>query len=162
MFKWTTSATSVINIFYFRKAKRIISIKFVFIYHLRSYWKNSLDKSNIVQGLCVIYRRLNTRNNHMIHIINSIRIKKFCIDLGIIIFLLINIIKGSRVVKLSACGARGPGIDSRSRYLNFQRLVISCFQVAIWRKYRSSDVNPQYNQQPTNIIILLSLMKMLL
>ena len=32
--------------------------------------------------------------------------------------------------------------------LRFQRLVISCFQVAIWLKYRWSDVNPQNNQQP--------------
>ena len=30
-----------------------------------------------------------------------------------------------RVVKLLACGARGPGFDSRPRLLNFQRLVIS-------------------------------------
>ena len=28
-------------------------------------------------------------------------------------------------------------------------IVISCFQVAIWLKYRWSDVNPQYNQ-PTS------------
>ena len=56
---------------------------------------------------------------------------------------------GGRVVKLSSCGARGPEFDSRHRHLNFQRLVISCFQVAIWLKYRQSDVNPQYNQ-PTN------------
>ena len=56
---------------------------------------------------------------------------------------------GGRVVKLLACGARGPGFNSRPRHLNFQRLVISCFQVSIWLKYRWSDVNPQYNQ-PTN------------
>ena len=43
---------------------------------------------------------------------------------------------GGRVVKLLACGARGPGFDSWLRHLNFQRLVISCFQVAIWLKYR--------------------------
>ena len=53
---------------------------------------------------------------------------------------------GGRVVKLLACRARGPGFDSRPRHLNFQRLVISCFQVAIWLKYHWSDVNPQYNQ----------------
>ena len=53
---------------------------------------------------------------------------------------------GGRVVKLLACGARGPGFDSRPRHLNFQRFVIYCFQVAIWLKYRWSDVNPQYNQ----------------
>ena len=41
---------------------------------------------------------------------------------------------GGRVVKLLACGARGPGFDSRPRHLNFQRLVISCFQVEIWPK----------------------------
>ena len=41
-----------------------------------------------------------------------------------------------RVVKLLACGARGPGFDSPPRHLDFQRLVISCFQVAIWLKYR--------------------------
>ena len=41
---------------------------------------------------------------------------------------------GGRVVKLLACGARGPGFDSRPRHLNFQRLVISCFQVEIWLK----------------------------
>ena len=38
---------------------------------------------------------------------------------------------GGRVVKLLACGTRGPGIDARPRHLNFQRLVISCFQVEI-------------------------------
>ena len=56
---------------------------------------------------------------------------------------------GGRVVELMACGAGGPGFDSRPRHLNFQRLVISCFQVAIWLKHCWSDVNPQYNQ-PTN------------
>ena len=48
-----------------------------------------------------------------------------------------------RVVKLLTCGTRGPGFDSRPSHLNFQRLVISCFQVAIWLKYR--DVHPQHN-----------------
>ena len=43
---------------------------------------------------------------------------------------------GGRMVKLLACGARGPGFDSRSRHLNFQRLVISCFQVEILLKDR--------------------------
>ena len=43
---------------------------------------------------------------------------------------------GGRVVELLACGARGPGFDSRPRHSNFQRLVISCFQVEIWLKYR--------------------------
>ena len=43
---------------------------------------------------------------------------------------------GGRVVKLLAGGARGPGFDSRPRHLNFQRLVISCFQVEIWLKDR--------------------------
>ena len=43
---------------------------------------------------------------------------------------------GGRVVKLLACGARGPGFDSRPHHLNFQRLVISCFQVEIWLKDR--------------------------
>ena len=57
---------------------------------------------------------------------------------------------GGRVVKLLACGARGPGFDSRPRHLNFQRLAISCFQVVIRLKYHWSDVNPQYNQQ-TNL-----------
>ena len=42
--------------------------------------------------------------------------------------------------------------DSRPRHLNFQRLVISCFQVEIWLKDRLIDVNPQ-NNQPTNIYI---------
>ena len=56
---------------------------------------------------------------------------------------------GGRVVKLLACGARGPVFDSRPRHLNFQRLVISCFQVEIWLKDRQIDVNPQ-NNQPTN------------
>ena len=41
---------------------------------------------------------------------------------------------GGWVVKLLACGARGPGFDSRPRHLNFHRLVISCFQVEIWLK----------------------------
>ena len=43
---------------------------------------------------------------------------------------------GGRVVKLLACGARGPGFDSPPRHLDFQRLVISCFQVEIWLKDR--------------------------
>ena len=43
---------------------------------------------------------------------------------------------GGRVVKLLACGARGPRFDSRPPHLNFQRLVISCFQVEIWLKDR--------------------------
>ena len=43
---------------------------------------------------------------------------------------------GGRVVKLLACGARGPGLDPRPRHLDFQRLVISCFQVEIWLKDR--------------------------
>ena len=43
---------------------------------------------------------------------------------------------GGRVVKLLACGARGPGFDSRPRHLNFKRLVISCFHVEIWLKDR--------------------------
>ena len=48
------------------------------------------------------------------------------------------------MVELFACGARGPEFDSR-----YRRFDISCFQVAIWPKYRLSDVNPQ-NNQPTN------------
>ena len=47
---------------------------------------------------------------------------------------------GDRVVKLLACGAKRPGFDSRPRHLNFQGLVISCFQVAMLLKYRWSDV----------------------
>ena len=43
---------------------------------------------------------------------------------------------GGRVVKLLTCGAIGPGFDSQTRHLNFQRLVISCFQVEIWPKDR--------------------------
>ena len=57
---------------------------------------------------------------------------------------------GGRVVKLLTCGARGKGFDFRPRHLNFQRLVISCFQVAIWLKYRWSDVNPFKIQTTTN------------
>ena len=41
---------------------------------------------------------------------------------------------GDRVVKLMACGARGPGFDSRPCHLNFQRFFISCFQVEVWLK----------------------------
>ena len=41
---------------------------------------------------------------------------------------------GGRLVELLACGARGQGFDSPPRHLNFQRLVISCFQVEIWLK----------------------------
>ena len=37
--------------------------------------------------------------------------------------------------------------------LEWQRLVISCFQVAIWLKYRWSGVNPQYNQPNMYTII---------
>ena len=40
---------------------------------------------------------------------------------------------GGVVVKLFACGARGPGFDSLSPR-RFQRLVISCFQDSIWLK----------------------------
>ena len=62
---------------------------------------------------------------------------------------------GGRVVKLLACGARGPGFDSLPRHLNFQRLVISCFQVAIWLKYhwkrRTYSIQP--TDQPTNTTI---------
>ena len=58
-----------------------------------------------------------------------------------------------RVVKLLACGAIGPGFDSRPHHLNFQRFVISCFQVEIWLKDRYIDANPQ-NNQPTNLIPL--------
>ena len=43
---------------------------------------------------------------------------------------------GGVVVKLLACGAIGPGFDSRPRRYDFQRLVISCFQVAMWLKDR--------------------------
>ena len=52
---------------------------------------------------------------------------------------------GGVVVKLLACRARGPGFDSRLA-LRFQRLVIPCFQVAIWLKDRLSNINPQTNQ----------------
>ena len=55
---------------------------------------------------------------------------------------------GGRVVKLLACGARGPGFDSPPRHLNFQRLVISCFQVEIWLKDRQIDVNQKQPNQP--------------
>ena len=55
---------------------------------------------------------------------------------------------GDRVVKLLACGARGPGLDSRPLHLNFQRLVISCLQVAIWLKYRWN--RRKSSIQPTN------------
>ena len=44
------------------------------------------------------------------------------------------------------------GVRFPASPLEFPRLVISCFQVAIWLKYRWSDVNPQYNQQPTNLL----------
>ena len=36
------------------------------------------------------------------------------------------------------------------RHLNFQRLVISCFQVEIWPKDRYINVNPQNNQSPAS------------
>ena len=77
----------------------------------------------------------------------------FCVTM--IVYQLFCRSSGGRVVKILACGAKGPGFDSRPRHLNFQRLVISCFQVAIWliMKYRLSDVNPQYNQ-PTNQFFL--------
>ena len=42
---------------------------------------------------------------------------------------------GGRVVTLMACGTRGRGFGSRPCHFNFQRLVISCFQVVIWLKY---------------------------
>ena len=59
---------------------------------------------------------------------------------------------GGRVVKLLACGARGPGFDSPPRHLNFQRLVISCFQVEIWLKIAKSTLIKN-NQQPTTTSI---------
>ena len=39
--------------------------------------------------------------------------------------------------------------------LEFQRLLISRFQVAIWLKYRLSDLNPQYNQPTITINVCL-------
>ena len=63
---------------------------------------------------------------------------------------------GGRLVKLLACGARGPGFDSPPRHLNFQRLVISCFKVEIWLKYRLIDVYPQNNQPTNNVTLRLS------
>ena len=54
----------------------------------------------------------------------------------------------AKLVKLLACRARGPGFNSRPRHLNFQRLVISCFQVEMWLKDCKINVNPQ-NNQPT-------------
>ena len=42
---------------------------------------------------------------------------------------------GGRVVKLLTCGARS-GVGFPASPLEFQRLVISCYQVAIWLKYR--------------------------
>ena len=44
--------------------------------------------------------------------------------------------RGGVVVKLLVFGARGPGFNSLPWPLRFQRLFISCFQVAIWLKYR--------------------------
>ena len=63
---------------------------------------------------------------------------------------------GGRVVKLLACGARGPGFDSRPRHLNFQKLVISCFLVEIWLKDCWIDVHPQktINQQTIELKLL--------
>ena len=52
---------------------------------------------------------------------------------------------GGVVVKLLACGASGPGsIFGLATTIS----EISCFQVAIWLKYRKSDVNPQ-NYKPS-------------
>ena len=64
---------------------------------------------------------------------------------------------GSAVVEWLALGlrARGPGFHSRPRHLNFQRLVISCFQFEIWLKDRWINVNPQ-NNQPTNLMLGMS------
>ena len=56
---------------------------------------------------------------------------------------------GGRVVKLLACGVKGPGFDSRPGHLNFQRLVISCFQsrdkAEIPLKRRKSSIQPTTN-----------------
>ena len=45
---------------------------------------------------------------------------------------------GGRVVKLLACGVRGPGFGSSPRHLNFRDWLspASNLQVAIWLKYR--------------------------
>ena len=44
------------------------------------------------------------------------------------------------VVKLLACGAICPEFDSWSRRYGFQRLVISCFQLAILPKYQPTNI----------------------
>ena len=55
-------------------------------------------------------------------------------------------ISGGRVVKLLACGARGPGFDSRPRHFNFQKLVISCFQVEIWLIFKIAKAKEKYRR----------------
>ena len=60
-----------------------------------------------------------------------------------------------------ACGARGPGFDSRLRHLNFQRLVYlllpSRDMVEIPLKRRKSSIQP--TNQPTSKLILLRKLK---
>ena len=56
------------------------------------------------------------------------------------------------VVKLLLRSKRS-GVRSPASPLEFQRLVISCFQVAIWLKYRLSDVILNTTNQPTKDIL---------
>ena len=53
------------------------------------------------------------------------------------------------MVKLLACGARGPG-SIPGLTATISETVNLRFQIAIWLKYRNSDVNPQ-NKQPTSL-----------
>ena len=78
---------------------------------------------------------------------NFLSVALFSISLS---FLLLLGSSDGRVVKLLACGARGPGFDSRPRHLNFQRFVISCFKSDMAER-SINHVNPQ-NNQPTNSI----------
>ena len=56
------------------------------------------------------------------------------------------------VVKLLSRSKRS-GVRSPASPLEFQRLVISYFQVAIWLKYRLSDVILNTTNQPTKDIL---------
>ena len=56
-----------------------------------------------------------------------------------------------RVVKLLACGARGPGFDSRPCHLNFQRLVIPASKSRYGWKIAKSTLILKTTNQPTNL-----------
>ena len=95
---------------------------------------------------------------------NALRMKlskqenQFCPNIIMSGLILFKGSSGGRVVKLLACGARGPGFDSRPRHLNFQRLVISASKSRYGWKIAKSTLILKTTNQPTNQPILLNSM----